>query len=149
MNKRKFKVSGMSCAACSARVERAVSVIDGVEKCEVSLLLGEMTVIGNSEDGVIISAVESAGYGAEPYNQSNNQDGYDIDKKNKKQIEGIVKRLTLSSALLVALMYISMGYVMWGFPLPSFIAGRPLVLGIAELILTSLRLQKIVCLLPL
>lgn len=138
MNKRKFKVSGMSCAACSARVERAVSVIDGVEKCEVSLLLGEMTVIGNSEDGVIISAVESAGYGAEPYNQSNNQDGYDIDKKHKKQIEGIVKRLTLSSALLVALMYISMGYVMWGFPLPSFIAGRPFVLGIAELILTSL-----------
>ena len=138
MKKQKFKVSGMSCAACSARVERAVFGLDSVEKCEVNLLLGEMTVTGELDSSEIVSAVENAGYGARLVGASGEDNEKTPDEENKREIGAILKRLWLSGALLVLLMYISMGHVMWSLPLPAFLAERPIVLGIAELVLTSL-----------
>ena len=139
MEKRKFKVSGMSCAACSARVERAVSSLDGVDACEVNLILGEMSVVGDAVDADIIFAVENAGYGA----AADSEDGdllnsADIYESNKKEISSAIRRLLYSGGLLLALMYISMGHLMWGFPIPEALSQRPLLVGSIELVLASL-----------
>lgn len=136
MEKTKFKVSGMSCAACSARVERAVSSLRGVDACEVNLLLGEMTVSGEVSSDTIVSAVEKAGYGAEVYKEAIRE--LDSETEARRQTRSIVHRLVFSGTLLLVLMYISMGYAMWNFPMPTFLTKSPLPLGIAELILTSL-----------
>ena len=136
MKNTKFKVIGMSCAACSARVERAVSSLLGVDACEVNLLLGEMTVLGDASSDSVISAVEKAGYGAEIYKEITEED--DSEREAKEQTRSILRRLVFSSALLLVLMYISMGYAMWHFPMPAFLTKTPIPLGIAELALTSL-----------
>lgn len=128
---KKFKVSGMSCAACSARVERAVSALEGVERCEVSLLTNSMTVYGSADEGDIISAVESAGYSAE-----SESDGTGVGESLKAALEDtetpkIFKRFLCSLIFLAALMYISMFCVMWGFPIFEFM-DEPFILALIE-----------------
>ncbi len=130
---RSFNISGMSCAACSARVEKAVSVLRGVESCTVNLLTNSMTVLGEASNEDIIKAVQNAGYGA-------SLDG--SDKANRKETledtnTPVLKRRFIASlGFLVVLMYISMGYTMWGFPLPHFLSDNPILIGFTQLILT-------------
>ncbi len=137
MDKRKYKVSGMSCAACVARVEKSVKALSGVDECEVNLLLGSMTVLSDASDEDIISAVRSAGYDA-----SLQGDGRKSSDE-KKQDEGapfkkIIRRLVPSCVLLFILMYISMGHMMWHLPLPEFLAENPISMGITQLWLSGL-----------
>lgn len=135
MEKKKFSVGGMSCAACSARVERAVSELDGVSECQVNLLANSMTVIGDVTDEIVISAVEHAGYTASSENEKAIQK---VNKSSQKEDKKpLIYRLTISVALMVPLMYLSMGYVMWGAPLPSFFAGNPIAVALAEMILSA------------
>ena len=127
-----YNVSGMSCAACSARVERAVSSLDGVESCTVNLLTNSMQIYGDVSDDVVIAAVEEAGYGA---SLKTNQNINNSDKASGNK--AVFKRLAASVILLVPLMYISMGYVMWGAPLPLFIAEHPIAAALIELVLSG------------
>ena len=125
----------MSCAACSARVEKAVSSVDGVKVCAVNLLTNSMTVEGSATDEEIISAVEGAGYGAVPEGG-----GVSVADSLKKSLEDkttpkILKRFIASLVFLALLMYISMGHMMWNFPLPSFLENA-VVLSLAQCILT-------------
>ncbi len=128
---RKFKVYGMNCSACSARVEKAVLTLIGVDSCNVNLLTNSMTVEGNVSDAEIINAVKKAGYKAEVYGlkKENNEN---VDNEIKK----LYKRLIYSVIFLLLLMYVSMGHVMWHFPLPDFLSSNLLLLGIIELILS-------------
>ena len=126
----KFKVTGMSCAACSARVERAVRSVEGVSLCEVNLLTGDLRVEGG-EAGEIVSAVTDAGYGIKERSEARDEA---VVSENRQ----ILKRLILSLVLLFPLMYLSMGYVMWGFPLPAFLVKNPVFVAIAELILSAI-----------
>ena len=126
----------MSCAACSARVEKAVSSLDGVEACSVNLLTNSMEVIGSATDNEIISAVTKAGYGATVYGSKAQK----TDKKSNKnkvneEIIAIRNRFFVSLAFLIMLMYIAMGHNMWGFPLPSFFEGNPLAIAILQMLL--------------
>lgn len=132
---KEFNVSGMSCAACSARVERAVSALEGVSSCSVNLLTNSMIVEGSASSENIISAVESAGYGAEVKGAKN---GSAPRKKTDKQKDfTLVLRLVTSIFLLLILMYLSMGHSMWGFPLPSFLSENPLSQGMAQMLLAA------------
>ncbi len=139
MEKRKFKVTGMSCAACVARVEKSVRSIPGVSGCEVNLLLGSMSVEGDVIESDIIAAVKSAGYGIsfEEKNDLSKQNREYETEENNNQKKKIKVRLIISSLLLVFLMYISMGHVMWGAPLPGFFAKNPLSIGILQLLLSG------------
>lgn len=128
----KYNVTGMSCAACSARVEKAVSALNGVTECQVNLLTNSMTVRGSATPGEIIAAVEKAGYGASLKNGANNTDG---SKIKDTQTPAIIKRLIASIIILIPLMYISMGHVMWGFYLPGIIAENPLIIAIIQMLL--------------
>ena len=121
-----YNVTGMSCAACSARVEKAVKALSGVEVCTVNLLTNSMTVSGSVSEEAVIKAVEKAGYGAVLAGKEikSNEDRTDDDVKR------LVKRLACSLVFLILLMYISMGHTMWGFPLPSFLSENPLSQGI-------------------
>ncbi|MBR0326973.1 MAG: cation-translocating P-type ATPase, partial [Clostridia bacterium] len=133
---RVYKVSGMSCAACSARVERAVSALGGVERCSVNLLSGLMTVSGDASPDEVISAVRGAGYGAEE--KKNNKENVNNSIQNlRKKRTAILVRLSLSVLLLSVLMYISMGHGMLGAPMPSF-ARAPLTLGILQGVISLL-----------
>ena len=123
----------MSCAACSARVERAVSAISGAEGCSVNLLTGDMSVSGEVDEAQIISAVTGAGYGIEPANTKNANKSVQIKEKSRT-----FPRLVASLILLVPLMYISMGYVMWGAPLPLFLSKNALAVALLELLLSAL-----------
>lgn len=126
----KFKVSGMTCAACSARVEKAVKSVVGVEECQVNLLTASMTVDGNVEQGEIIRAVEGAGYGACPFEALSEKD------EDTRQVRTAgAKRLVPSVVLLIALMYISMGRNMLSLPLPGFIADSPFICALIQLML--------------
>lgn len=120
----------MSCAACSMRVERAVSSLEGVESCSVNLLDGRMLVEG-ADDEKIIEAVRRAGYGASLYSEEKGS----IDN-NKSEYKPLIIRLCLSSILLILLMYISMGHLMWDFPLMDLLAHSPLRIALAQLILS-------------
>lgn len=125
----------MSCAACSTRVERAVSALDGVTLCSVNLLTNSMNVDGTADDLEIIAAVETAGYGASPKNAktiNNNKDEFLSDKETPI----LKKRLLYSVIFLVALMYFSMGHTMWGLPLPTFFDGNHIAVGLVQLLLT-------------
>ena len=128
-----YNVSGMSCAACSARVEKAVISVEGVTACSVNLLTNSMTVEGTTSDNAIISAVKKAGYGASKKvaEVSIRSDAFD-----DKETPLLFKRFILSIVFLLALMYLSMGHVMWGFPLPAFLENNPIVIGIVQLILS-------------
>ncbi len=132
---RQFEISGMSCAACSARVERAVSSTPGVEKCSVNLLTGSMTVEGSATDESIINSVTNAGYGAS-LKRSKNTKNVNQDSQNEHK-NPIITRLIASIILLIPLMYLSMGYVMWNAPLPDIMAKNPLVIAILEMLIAG------------
>lgn len=127
---RNFDITGMSCAACSARVEKAVSKLDGVDSCSVNLLTNSMMVDGSATDIEIIAAVNEAGYGASLKGSKNQEKIADTETDTLKH------RLWWSVGFLIVLMYFSMGYTMWNFPLPSYFEQNPISIGIIQLILT-------------
>ena len=135
-----YNVTGMSCAACSARVEKAVSRLEGVTACSVNLLTNSMNVEGSATEGEIIAAVEAAGYGASKktskpaYTQKTNASDELSDKESPK----LLMRLCVSVGFLAILMYISMGHVMWGWYLPEKLAKNYLAIALAELLLTAI-----------
>lgn len=131
-----FSVTGMSCAACSARVEKAVNNVDGVTSCSVSLLTNSMGVEGTASAKDIISAVEKAGYGAQLKDGSKKRKSSEYDEFGDKETPKLVKRLVSSAVFLVILMYFSMGHMMWGFPLPKFYENNHIAMGITQLLLT-------------
>ena len=130
----------MSCAACSARVEKAVSEVEGVTSCSVSLLTNSMGVEGTASSSAIIQAVEEAGYGASPKGgqEQSKEGGFDSLQDSLKDRETpVLRRRLLSSVIfLLLLMYLSMGHMMWGWPLPSFFEGNHVAMGLAQLLLT-------------
>ena len=125
----------MSCSACSARIEKAVSAVDGVTSCSVSLLTNTMGVEGSASDSEIISAVESAGYGASVKGAAAEKSN-DNDELADRQTPILKKRLINSVVFLVILMYFSMGHMMWGWPLPHYFDGNHLAMGLVQLLLT-------------
>ncbi|MBR0062564.1 MAG: heavy metal translocating P-type ATPase, partial [Oscillospiraceae bacterium] len=131
----KYSVTGMSCAACSARVEKAVSAVPGVTSCAVSLLTNTMGVEGNAASADIIKAVENAGYGASVKGSEKASSSDDVLADKATPL--LVKRLIASLILLVPLMYLSMGHNMFGAPLPPFLAGNCAALGIAEMLIAG------------
>ena len=133
---KQYDITGMNCAACSSRVEKAVSKLSGVDSCAVSLLTNSMSVEGNVSDSEIISAVEKAGYGATP---KANEKQHIPDRKiaEPNEVRPLVTRFVASLCVLLVLMYLSMGHTMWGFPLPPFLASNPVALGIAQLLLSA------------
>lgn len=134
-----FNVTGMSCAACSARVEKAVSKLDGVSFCSVSLLTNSMGVEGTAKADDIIKAVEDAGYGASLKNdREKSAKSVDSDALKDTETPKIKKRLIASIIFLAVLMYISMGHMMWNFPLPSFLAENHIAMGLVQLLLTGI-----------
>ena len=134
---KKFNVTGMSCAACSARVEKAVKVVEGVDSVSVNLLTNSMIVEGSATDEQIISAVVQAGYGAsvEGQNKQEKTKSNQADALKDKDTPVLVKRLVFSLGFLIVLMYISMGHGMWGWPLPDFMDGNYVAIGIAQMLL--------------
>ena len=152
-----YTVTGMSCAACSSRVEKAVSKVPGVTSCSVSLLTNSMGVEGTAASGDIIAAVENAGYGAAPKNASgkgadknatgervgagvNAQEisasGMGEDALKDRETPVLKKRLIASVVFLAVLMYFSMGHMMWGWPLPAFFADNHIAMGLVQMLLT-------------
>lgn len=131
---KKFNVTGMSCAACSSRVEKAVSKVEGVQSCSVSLLTNSMGVEGSASDESIIAAVEKAGYGASVAGAEKKQSA-ETDQLKDKDTPVLMHRLIASVGFLVVLMYISMGHMMWGWPLPAFLADNQIAMGLAQLLL--------------
>ncbi len=130
-----FDVSGMSCAACSARVEKAVNSVKGVSSCAVSLLTNSMGVEGDASPEEIIKAVEAAGYGARVKGKEKKADSNAL---NDSETPKIKNRLIASIAFLLPLMYISMGHMMWNFPLPSFLAHNHVSMALAQMILAAI-----------
>lgn len=137
-----YNITGMSCAACSARVEKAVSQLDGVESCSVSLLTNSMGVTGTVSADAVIEAVEAAGYGAA-------LKGMDTDKKGRaagldeealkdRETPVLKRRLTASLCFLIPLMYFSMGAMMWGWPIPAFLKENHVAMGLIQLLLTGI-----------
>lgn len=144
---KQYTVTGMSCAACSARVEKAVSKVDGVTSCFVSLLTNSMGVEGSATDAQIVEAVEQAGYGASPKGtatESENDKANNSLEQLKAAQDALVdretpklrNRLIASLIFLVVLMYFSMGHMMWGWPLPEFFNGNHVAMGLLQLLLT-------------
>ena len=132
--KTKFDISGMSCAACSARVEKAVSALDGVDKCSVNLLTNSMTTVGDATEAQIIAAVQNAGYGAKVAGAKKQA----ATTEKPQASDSLKSRLIASVIFLAVLMYISMGHMMWGWPLPEFLASDHVAMGLAQLILTAI-----------
>ena len=137
MGAKQYRVSGMSCAACSARVEKAVLGVDGVTSCSVSLLTNSMGVEGTADEDAIISAVIAAGYGASPKNAEGASKQKDETFGADTESGRLLRRLLTSLALLLPLMYLSMGHLMWGFPLPAVLADRPLAMGLGQFLLST------------
>lgn len=135
---KQYNVTGMSCAACSSRVEKAVSKLDGVTSCSVSLLTNSMGVEGDVSPEKVIAAVESAGYGA-TLKGSQRKSGNSEKDDNLKDTEtpALLKRLIASLVFLIVLMYFSMGHMMWGFPLPQFLENNHIAMGLIQLLLTA------------
>ncbi len=134
---KQYDVMGMNCAACSARVEKAVSSLEGVTSCSVNLLTNSMSVSGDVEDSIIISAVEKAGYGAAvkgetPEAKSSNSD------ENKTEIKVLRNRFVFSAIVLLGLMYCSMGHTMFGFPLPEVFENSPSSIGLLQLLFSAI-----------
>ena len=127
----------MSCAACSARVEKAVRQVPGVESCAVSLLTNSMGVEGSAPDGAIIAAVEAAGYGARPKGAEKSAAPAQ-DALTDRETPALRRRLIWSLGFLLLLMYISMGHMMWNWPLPAFFTGNHAAVGLAQLLLAGL-----------
>ena len=147
---KQYIVTGMSCAACSSRVEKAVSKVEGVENCSVSLLTNSMGVEGTASDEAVIKAVEDAGYGASLKTSHTASDKSGTSQKSGSQgmyaaqedmlkdraTPVLKKRLIASVGFLIVLMYISMGHMMWGWPLPSFLEGNHIAMGLIQMLLT-------------
>ncbi len=128
---KRFKVTGMSCAVCQNSVEKAVLSVEGVKSCNVSLLTNSLTVEGNADDNLIIAAVTKAGYGVEVINDNVSS----LNSKNKS--DKTLLRLIISAFLLLVLMYFSMGYTMFNFPLPSIFAQKPALVCLIQIILST------------
>ena len=133
---KQYNVTGMSCAACSARVEKAVSGVDGVENCAVNLLTNSMGVEGTASDEAIIAAVEKAGYGASLKTGDKKSKAMPDDELKDTQTPKIRNRLIWSVIFLAPLMFISMGHMMWGWKLPAFMQDNHIAMGLAQLLLT-------------
>lgn len=134
-----YAVTGMSCAACSARVEKAVSKVDGVTSCSVSLLTNSMGVEGSASPVEVIKAVEQAGYGASVMGKANTDKSHvtgQDDLLRDKETPTLKKRLVYSLGFLIVLMYFSMGHMMWGFPLPKILENNHIAMGLIQLLLT-------------
>ena len=132
----KYNITGMSCAACQARVEKAVSAVNGVDSCAVSLLTNSMGVEGNADPKDIIKAVENAGYGATIKGESAKSHNDTADELKDTETPKLRKRLIISLLLLIPLMYVSMGHMMWNWPLPPFLRGNHIAMGIYEMLLS-------------
>ena len=130
---KQFDVTGMSCAACSARVEKAVKEVPGVTECTVSLLTNSLSVNGSADEGAIIAAVERAGYGASAKGANKAAQEEELKDKSTPQLK---RRLIWSVGFLMILMYFSMGHMMWGWPLPKFYNGNHVAMGLTQLLLT-------------
>ena len=135
-----YNVTGMSCAACSARVEKAVSKVPGVTACSVSLLTNSMGVEGTAAAAAIISAVEQAGYGCSSKSQSSQKESLSDAEKALEDHETPIlkKRLIASVGFLLVLMYFSMGHMMWGWPLPAWFDGNHVAMGLVQLLLAGI-----------
>ena len=134
-----FNVTGMSCAACSARVEKAVKSVPGVTGCSVSLLTNSMGVEGTAEDAAIIRAVEQAGYGASPKKAAAAAStSAELDALADHETPKLKRRLIASLGFLLVLMYFSMGHMMWGWPLPRWFDGNHIAMGLVQLLLAGI-----------
>ena len=138
-----FIVTGMSCAACSARVEKAVSKVEGVTSCSVSLLTNSMGVEGTAADQAIIQAVEEAGYGASVKGEAAEHSGASSMAAEEEMLKDhdtpvLKRRLLASLGFLIVLMYFSMGHMMWGWPLPAFFENNHIAMGLVQLLLTGI-----------
>ena len=135
---KQYQVTGMSCAACSARVEKAVSKVPGVTACSVSLLTNSMGVEGTAGEQAVIAAVEAAGYGASVKGAPAAAVPAADDPLADHETPALKRRLYSSLVFLVALMYLSMGHMMWGWPAPAFLAENHVAMGLAQLLLTAI-----------
>ena len=135
---KQYQVTGMSCAACSARVEKAVSKVPGVTACSVSLLTNSMGVEGTAGEQAVIAAVEAAGYGASVKGAPAVAAPAADDPLADHETPALKRRLYSSLVFLVALMYLSMGHMMWGWPAPAFLAENHVAMGLAQLLLTAI-----------
>ena len=136
-----YNVTGMSCAACSARVEKAVKKVPGVTSCSVSLLTNSMGVEGTASPAAILSAVQEAGYGASPKNASSSKASdasADLDALADHETPKLKRRLIASLGFLLVLMYFSMGHMMWGWPLPRWFDGNHIAMGLVQLLLAGI-----------
>ena len=136
---RQYTVTGMSCAACSSRVEKAVSKVPGVTSCSVSLLTNSMGVEGTASDEEIIAAVREAGYDAAPKGGETSRgaaEGAEDEALKDLETPALKRRLIASLGFLAVLMYLSMGHMMWGWPLPSYLGDNHVAMGLAQLLLT-------------
>ena len=138
-----FIVTGMSCAACSARVEKAVLKVEGVTSCSVSLLTNSMGVEGTAADQAIIQAVEAAGYGASVKGEAAEHSGASSMAAEEEMLKDhdtpvLKRRLLASLGFLIVLMYFSMGHMMWGWPLPAFFENNHIAMGLVQLLLTGI-----------
>ena len=136
-----YNVTGMSCAACSARVEKAVKKVPGVTSCSVSLLTNSMGVEGTASPSAILSAVQEAGYGASPKNASASKASdasSDLDALADHETPKLKRRLIASLGFLLVLMYFSMGHMMWGWPLPHWFDGNHIAMGLVQLLLAGI-----------
>ena len=137
-----FNVTGMSCAACSARVEKAVKKVPGVTSCSVSLLTNSMGVEGTASDAAVIRAVQDAGYGASPKKAGTASaapgTGADLDALTDHETPKLKRRLIASLGFLLVLMYFSMGHMMWGWPLPHWFDGNHIAMGLVQLLLAGI-----------
>ncbi|MBQ2768203.1 MAG: heavy metal translocating P-type ATPase [Clostridia bacterium] len=137
-----YSVTGMSCAACSARVERAVSAVEGVSTCSVNLLTNSMGVEGTASADAVIAAVRDAGYDASPKGASpatdRNSTNTNQDTLTDRETPALRRRLIASLGFLALLMYVSMGHTMWSWPLPAFFADNPIAIGLLQMILACI-----------
>ena len=133
-----YTVTGMSCAACSARVEKAVKAVPGVTSCSVSLLTNSMGVEGTASASAIVKAVQEAGYGASPKAAAAETPSAELDALADHETPRLKKRLTASLVFLAVLMYFSMGHMMWGWPLPHWFDGNHVAMGLVQLLLAGI-----------
>ncbi len=134
----KYTVTGMSCAACSARVEKAVKAVPGVTSCSVSLLTNSMGVEGTASASAIVKAVQEAGYGASPKAAAAETPSAELDALADHETPRLKKRLIASLVFLAVLMYFSMGHMMWGWPLPHWFDGNHVAMGLVQLLLAGI-----------
>ena len=133
---KQYHVTGMSCAACSQRVEKAVKAVDGVKSCSVNLLTNSMGVEGDVDEKTIIEAVKAAGYGASVKGEKEKGQDSDFEEEGVKELQALKQRLVASVVFLLVLMYFSMGHMMWNWPLPAFFSDNHVAMGLVQLLLT-------------